>query len=69
MNERIKTPAAAVYVGLSTSTLEKLRLTGDGPLYLKLNRAVVYDTSDLDDWLQSRRKRSTSESDPSGMVG
>lgn len=58
---RLRTPKAANYVGLGKSTLEKKRLTGDGPLFYKLGRAVVYDTADLDAWLASRRRRSTSD--------
>ncbi len=43
------------------STLEKKRLTGDGPPFIRLGRLIVYDTRDLDDWLAARRARSTSE--------
>jgi predicted DNA-binding transcriptional regulator AlpA len=42
---------AARYVGLSESTLAKLRLNGNGPLYCKLGRRVVYRPTDLDQWL------------------
>lgn len=60
---RLRTPAAADYVGLSASTLEKLRLRGDGPVYSKAGRKIcVYDISDLDAWLNARRRASTSES-------
>lgn len=51
---------AAQYLGLSASTLNKLRLTGDGPPYYKLSRRVVYRQSDLDAWLESHRRYSTS---------
>lgn len=55
----LRTPAAASLVGLSASTLTKLRLTGGGPMYLKLGKTVVYDPSDLKNWLESKRRRST----------
>ena len=58
---RLRTPAAAAYVGLTKSTLEKLRLTSNGPAFLKLGRTVVYDVADLDSWLASRRRTSTSD--------
>jgi hypothetical protein len=58
---RLRTKPAGRYVGLAASTMEKLRLTGDGPPFLKLGRTVVYDTDDLDSWLASRRRRSTSD--------
>ncbi len=52
---------AATYLGLSVSTLNKLRVFGGGPVFLKLGRRVVYDLADLDDWLASKRRRSTSD--------
>lgn len=60
-NRRLKTPDAAEYLGVSVSTLEKLRVKGGGPEYLKLGRGVVYDTRDLDKWLEASRRRSTSD--------
>ncbi len=52
----LRTPAAAQYVGLSPSTLEKSRLTGDGPRFVRLGgRAVGYDIRDLDAWLDEQR--------------
>jgi predicted DNA-binding transcriptional regulator AlpA len=58
----LDTAAAADFVGLSKSTLEKLRCFGTGPKYLKLNRAVRYRVSDLEAWLSERIVSSTSES-------
>ena len=55
------TQQAAGYVRLGTSTLNKLRLTGDGPRYAKLGGAVRYRRMDLDAWLDSRIISSTSE--------
>lgn len=54
---------AARLVGLSESTLAKLRLNGHGPLYCKLGRRVVYRRTDLEQWLQSRTVRDTSDAD------
>jgi len=61
VHRRLRTRAAADYIGYSESTLEKKRLTGDGPPFIRLGRAIVYDTRDLDAWLAARRARSTSE--------
>jgi predicted DNA-binding transcriptional regulator AlpA len=61
IRRRFRTPDAARYVGLAKRTLEKMRLTGDGPRFYKLGRAVVYDTQDLDAWLLERARRSTSD--------
>jgi predicted DNA-binding transcriptional regulator AlpA len=54
---------AAKFVGLSESTLAKLRLNGNGPTYCKLGRRVVYRLADLEEWLQSRTTRDTSDAD------
>jgi len=61
-SKRISVSEAAIYTGLAESTLNKLRLTGDGPRFLKLTaRRVSYDTADLDEWLASKRRISTSD--------
>jgi len=57
MNIRVR--EAASYVGLSKSTLDKLRHFGGGPEYFKVGRAVVYDTAQLDEWLASKRAKDT----------
>jgi predicted DNA-binding transcriptional regulator AlpA len=57
----MRTPEAAKYVALAESTLTKMRLTGDGPLFVKVGpRAVAYRKADLDAWLAARVRRSTS---------
>ncbi len=61
-SKKLRAPAAAAYVGLSTSTLAKMRCRGDGPVYSKAGpRVVVYDMADLERWLAGRRRRSTSD--------
>lgn len=52
---------AAVHVGLAPSTMAKLRLSGSGPRYVKMTRAIVYDRRELDRWMEDRMIRSTSE--------
>ena len=55
LNER----AAAQYIGLSVSFLQKDRMNGElagrtlGPRYAKLGKRVVYLRDDLDAWLQA----------------
>jgi hypothetical protein len=63
---------AAKILGLSTSTLAKLRLGGNGPVYCKLGRRVVYRLEDLAAWLESRVTRNTSDADarlPKSLTG
>ncbi|MFN3620395.1 helix-turn-helix transcriptional regulator [Sphingorhabdus sp.] len=57
----LNTKEAAEYVRLGKPTLERFRLSGDGPRYCKLGGAVRYRGTDLDDWLESRLVRSTSD--------
>ncbi len=60
--KKLRAPAAAEYLGLSPSTLAKMRLRGDGPPYSKVGpRIVVYDVVDLESYLADRRRHSTSE--------
>jgi predicted DNA-binding transcriptional regulator AlpA len=60
---RLKPSQAADYLGLKPSTLAKMRVRGDGPRYAKLGRKiVVYETDDLDQWIEERKRSSTSES-------
>jgi excisionase family DNA binding protein len=61
MNHDIMTTAeAADYLRLSKPTLERARVSGDGPLYCKLGGSVRYRRADLETWLQSRLTASTS---------
>lgn len=55
----IRVAEAAQYVGLSKSSLDKLRCFGGGSQYLKIGSAVVYATADLDTWLKTKRRAST----------
>lgn len=57
----LNTREAAQYVRLGKPTLERFRISGEGPHYCKLGGAVRYRKADLDAWLESRRVRSTSE--------
>jgi len=68
-HRKYRAPEAASYLGLSASTLAKMRLRGDGPLYSKAGpRIVVYDIRDLDDWLDARKRKSTSETPTSAII-
>lgn len=51
--DRLKGPEAARYLGLSVSTLEKMRLEGRGPRYLKLGGRCFYRRSDLDAYVEA----------------
>ncbi|MBF0146277.1 MAG: DNA-binding protein [Magnetococcales bacterium] len=59
----LRTPAAAQFLGLGASTLEKWRLTGTGPKFSRLGRVVVYSLPDLAAFVAISRVSSTSEAD------
>lgn len=61
IRRRLSTKEAAEYMGISERTLEKYRVVGGGPPYMKIFNRVVYDTRDLDDWMESKRRLSTSD--------
>jgi excisionase family DNA binding protein len=51
--DRFTGPEAAQYLGLSKSTLEKMRVEGRGPRYLKLGARCFYRRTDLDAYLEA----------------
>ena len=51
---------AADYLNTCTSTLAKKRLRGDGPAYVKFGRLVRYSQVWLDEYMDCRRRTSTS---------
>ncbi len=52
---------AAAHLSLSVSSLNKRRLTGDTPPFVKLGKSVRYRRSDLDFWTEKHLQKSTSE--------
>jgi len=44
---------AARYLGLSKSTLDKMRVEGRGPRYLKIGGRVFYRPADLDAYIEA----------------
>jgi predicted DNA-binding transcriptional regulator AlpA len=60
-HRKVSAPEAAAYLGISASTLSKLRVFGGGPKFHKLGRRVVYDVRDLDGWFEARQRSSTSD--------
>jgi hypothetical protein len=63
--KKLSTVLAAAYVGLGKSTLDRSRVTGligntPAPPHIKIGSRVLYDPDDLDAWLASNRRTSTS---------
>lgn len=55
-SEKMTTAEAATYIGKSASWLNKTRMSGTGPVYLKIGGAVRYLKPDLDAWLSGKRR-------------
>ena len=61
-NDRIlRTKEAAEKLGLQPCTLEKWRITGEGPQFVRLGRAIGYRELDLEAFAAKRLCKSTSE--------
>lgn len=52
VRDRMNVDQAAERLGLSRSTLEKMRHTGRGPRYVKLGGRVFYRRADLDAYIE-----------------
>lgn len=58
-SNQMTTLEAAAYCRISKPYLEKMRVYGTGPAFVKLGRRVVYRLLDLDEWLNARVRKST----------
>jgi hypothetical protein len=56
----LTTREAAEHVRLSETQLERLRQRDDGPVYIKIGRAVRYRECDLVTWLEQHLMPTTS---------
>lgn len=55
---------AAVYLAVSVHSLRRWRVYGGGPVYHKVGSRVIYGKDDLDTFLASCVRRSTSDHGP-----
>ncbi len=63
INEKV----AAKFIGYRVRTLQKWRVTGDGPQFVKVSaRSIRYRRRDLMEWAESHLVGSTSEAGPRG---
>ena len=51
---------AANALGISHRTLQSMRLSGQGPTYVKVGRLVRYPKARLEEWLLAHQRVSTS---------
>jgi predicted DNA-binding transcriptional regulator AlpA len=52
MDSLLNQKQAARILGLSVRTLERYRITGTGPRYVRLGRLIRYRPNDLKEWIE-----------------
>ena len=55
------TAAAAELLGVSVALMNKFRIQGGGPRYIKMGRSVRYSQAALAAWLTQNERASTSD--------
>jgi hypothetical protein len=56
----LDTAQAARYCGYGVGTFERYRISGEGAVYSRVGRRVLYHVDDLDTWMRLGLRRSTS---------
>ena len=54
-SDYLSTRKAAASLGLSPRTLDRYRLSGEGPAYYRFGNRIVYHRADLEAWAAARR--------------
>ena len=67
-DDALDTAAAALFLGCSASKLNKARVQGAGPIFVKDGRSVRYVRRDLIAYRDSKKRRSTSDAPASATV-
>lgn len=66
----VDTETAAEMLQVAPRTLEKWRWQGGGPKHIAVSsRCVRYAVTDLEDWIENRRRTSTSDDGSAGGAG
>jgi excisionase family DNA binding protein len=68
MGQRLALPEAAEYLGLAPRTLRRVKDKGGGIPYYKLGAKVVFDTDDLDAYLEAARVEMEATPSPSPPI-
>jgi len=61
-NEYVNVQMLATITGISASTWNKRRLTGDTPPFTKVGKSIRYHIPTVREWMAARERRSTSGS-------
>ena len=58
IQEFLETRTAALFLGISESTMKKMRANGDGPIFVRMGQKCVrYHVSDLRNWANQNKHR------------
>lgn len=63
-NRLLNVTEAAERLSVSASYLNKLRVTGGGPPFVKIGARVAYDPADLVAWLAGQKRTTTGQAEP-----
>lgn len=63
------TEEAAEYLRLGKSTLDKKRMSGGGPRYVRIGNCVAYDEVDLEKYVENHKQNSTAENSKPRAAG
>ena len=66
LGDYVGTRTAAAFLGLSPRTLDRYRVTGEGPAFHKFGARILYARDDLQSWAAARRMTSTSDDRAAG---
>jgi predicted DNA-binding transcriptional regulator AlpA len=58
-DRKLSVREAANFLHISKSFLDKRRMDGAGPTYVKMGRRVIYDVEDLEIWARENKRRHT----------
>lgn len=55
------TPQLSSHLGIGEKALEKWRLQGKGPKFIKVGKLVRYDEADVLAWIEQQKRSNTTE--------
>lgn len=61
MSELLDEHAAADFLTVSVRSLQAWRVSGRGPVFIKVGARVRYRRADLSDWIAANARRSTAD--------
>ncbi len=67
LSEYLIQQQAAELLHISVRTLERMRLEGTGPRFLKAGRRVLYSRLAIEQWLETREFESAAEARAAGV--